>query len=63
LGLVLGDNIFGFFSYSLTFARRHGYPFSTDDKVNMTNARSALFAPVAEPCREISEKARVEVGY
>ena len=35
----------------------------TIDRVNMTNTKSALFAPVAEPCRKIPEKAWVQVGY
>ena len=39
------------------------FHFISDDPANMTNARYALFAPVAEPCREISEKAKVVVGY
>jgi CRISPR-associated protein Cas5t len=34
----------------------------TIDRTNMTNTRSALFAPVVEPCREIPEKAWVQVG-
>jgi CRISPR-associated protein Cas5t len=33
------------------------------DRANMANTKSALFAPVSEPCREIPEKAWVEVGY
>jgi hypothetical protein len=39
------------------------FHFRADDRANMTNARSAMFAAVAEPCLEISEKAKVEVGY
>lgn len=35
----------------------------TIDRENMANTKSALFAPVAEPCREIPEKAWVQVGY
>ena len=35
----------------------------TIDRANMANTKSALFAPVSEPCREIPEKAWVQVGY
>jgi CRISPR-associated protein Cas5t len=33
------------------------------DRAEMGNTRSALFAPLSEPCLEIPEKAWVEVGY
>jgi len=35
----------------------------TIDRANMANTKSALFAPVAEPCRKIPEKAWIQVGY
>ena len=35
----------------------------TIDRADMSKTRSDLFAPVAEPAKEIPQKAWVEVGY
>jgi hypothetical protein len=47
----------------MTGKKKSTYLTISIDRTNMANTKSALFAPVAEPCREIPEKAWVQVGY